>query len=93
MLFRKGTKKNFDVVLAAIAASEVRIMVCLSVRNRFHLFAISVRNEFICSKMVIFCYISKLLVVTKEVVKDSDFVLAVIAALEVKMLSWSFICL
>ena len=43
----KGVKKNFDVVLVAIAALEIRMLVCLSVRNEFHHFAMSVRNEFI----------------------------------------------
>ena len=45
----KSVKKNFDVVLVAIAALEVRMLVCLSVRNEFHHFAMSIRNEFICS--------------------------------------------
>ena len=31
----KGVKKNFNVVLVAIAAPEVRMVVCLSVRNKF----------------------------------------------------------
>ena len=38
----KGVKKNFDVVLVAIAAPEVRMLVCLSVCNEFHNFAMSV---------------------------------------------------
>ena len=52
-------KKNFDVVLAAIAALEVRMLVYLSVRNKFHYFTMSVRNEFTCSNrsMFIFQYI------------------------------------
>ena len=29
----KGDKKNFDVVLAAIAALEIRMLVCLAVCN------------------------------------------------------------
>ena len=31
----KSVKKNFDVVLVTIAALEVRMLVCLSVRNEF----------------------------------------------------------
>ena len=40
----KDIVKAFDVVLAAIAALEVRMLVCLSVHNEFHHFAMSVRN-------------------------------------------------
>ena len=36
--------KDYDVVLAAIAALKVRMLVYLSVRNEFHHFAISVHN-------------------------------------------------
>ena len=43
-----GVKKYFDVVLAAIATLEVRMLVCLSVLNEFQFFAMSIRNEFIC---------------------------------------------
>ena len=50
----KGVKKNFDVVLVGIAALEVRMLVCLSVCNEFHKFAMSVCNEFICSNGLIF---------------------------------------
>ena len=39
---------DFDVVPAAIAALEVIMLVCLSVRNEVPHFAISVRNEFVC---------------------------------------------
>ena len=34
----KGNNKNFDVDLAAIAALEVRMLVCFSVGNKFHHF-------------------------------------------------------
>ena len=44
----KGAKKSFDVVLAAIAALEIRMLVYLSIRNEFKPFAISVCNEFMC---------------------------------------------
>ena len=37
-----GVKKNFDIVLAAIATLEVRMLVCLSVLNEFHFFAMSI---------------------------------------------------
>ena len=50
----KDVEKNFDVVLVAIAALKVRMLVCLSVRNEFHHFAMSVRNEFICSNRLMF---------------------------------------
>ena len=39
-----GVKKTF-----AIAALKVRMFVCLSVRNEFNHFAMSVYNECICS--------------------------------------------
>ena len=50
----KGVKRNFDVVLVTIAALEVRMLVCLSVRNEFHHFSTSVHNEFICSNRLMF---------------------------------------
>ena len=53
VVVNKGVKKNFDVVLDAIAALDVRMLVCLSVRNEFYHFATSVRNEFICSNWLI----------------------------------------
>ena len=46
----------------------------------------SVRDMFICSKRLIFLYVSIFVVFTKNVVKDFDVVLAAIAALEVRML-------
>ena len=49
----KGVKKNFDVLVVK-AALEVRMLVCLSVCNEFHKFAMSVCNEFICSNGLIF---------------------------------------
>ena len=48
------TEPNFDVVLVAISALEVRMLVCLSVRNEFHPFAMSVCNESISSKRLMF---------------------------------------
>ena len=50
----KGVKKNFDVVLVATAALEVKMLVCWCVRNEFHHFAMSVRNTFICSNRLMF---------------------------------------
>ena len=50
----KGVQKNFDVVLAALAALEVKMLFCLSVFNEFHHFAMSVRNEFIFSHNLMF---------------------------------------
>ena len=73
----KGVKKNFDVVLAEIAALEIRMLVCLSfcneyyhfamsVRNEYYHFALSVRNQFICSNV---CNVCILVDVTKDVLK------------------------
>ena len=50
----KGVKKNLDVVLAAIAALEVRRLVCFSVPNDFHHLALLARNKFICSNRLMF---------------------------------------
>ena len=50
----KGVKRNFDVVLVTIVALEVRMLVCLSVRNEFHHFAMSGRNEFRCLNRLMF---------------------------------------
>ena len=52
----KDVKKNFDFVLAATAAREVKMLVYLSVRNKFHHFAMSVRNECICSNRLMFMF-------------------------------------
>ena len=46
--------EDSDLVLAAIAAPEVRMLVCFSVRNEFCHFAMSVRNEFICLNRLTF---------------------------------------
>ena len=56
----KGVEMNLDIVLAAIAALEVRRMVCLSVHIEFHHFAMCLRNEFLCSNwlmLVVFPYL------------------------------------
>ena len=45
----KDVVENSDVVLAAMAALEVRMLVCLAVRNNFRHFTMSVHNEFIRS--------------------------------------------
>ena len=60
----KGVKKNFDVVLAAIAALEVRMLVYLSVHKEFYHFAMSVLNSFLCTirlKFVMFLFLLLLL--------------------------------
>ena len=45
---------DFDAVLAAIAALEVRMSVRLSVCNEFRHLAISVRNKYVCSNRLMF---------------------------------------
>ena len=50
----KNIAEDSDVVLAAIATLEVRMLVYFSVHNEFHHFAMSVRNEFICSNRLMF---------------------------------------
>ena len=45
----KDVVENFDAVSAVIAALEVKMLACFSVRNEFHHLALFVRNEFICS--------------------------------------------
>ena len=52
----KGVKKNLDVILAAIAALEVRRMVYLPVRIQFHHFVMYVHKEFICSYWLMLVY-------------------------------------
>ena len=44
----KDVVEDFDVVLAATAAPEVRTLACFSVRNEFRHFSMSVHNEFKC---------------------------------------------
>ena len=54
MIVVQDVKKNFDVVLVAIAALEVRMLVCLSVLNEVHHFAMSVHKEIICPNRLMF---------------------------------------
>ena len=54
LLLLLGVKKNIDVILSAIAALEDRMLVYLSGRNQFQHFAMSVRNEFMCSNRLMF---------------------------------------
>ena len=49
----KDVVKNSDVVLAPITALEFRMLVSFSVHNKFHHFARSVCNDFICSKRLV----------------------------------------
>ena len=71
----KGVKKNFDVVLAAIVALEVRRSVCLFASRS----TIWVCNEFICLYVyMLVMFPCQPVVVTKCVVKESDVVCDVV---------------
>ena len=59
----KDVVNNFDVVLAAISAIVVRLLVCLSVCNEFHHFAMSVQIESISSNRLMFVIFQFLLLV------------------------------
>ena len=85
VVFTKGAKRKFDVVLATIAAPEVRIMVCLSVRNEVQHFAMSARNEHICSNRLMFVMLTCLSLLQRMFCRILMF-LAAIAVLEVRML-------
>ena len=50
----KDVVEDSDVDLAAIAALEVRMLVCLDVCNEFCHFVMSVCNKFICSNRLMF---------------------------------------
>ena len=50
----KGVKNSFDVALVVIADLEVRMLVCLLIRNKLYHFATSVFNELICSNRLMF---------------------------------------
>ena len=61
----KSVKNNVNVALAAMADLEVRMLVCLSVRNECHHFALSVRNEVICSNRLMFVMLPCLLLLLR----------------------------
>ena len=65
VIVTNGVKNDFDVTLAAIAALEVRMLVCLSVCNELPHFAISVRNELICSNKLMFVMFTCLLLLLR----------------------------
>ena len=67
MLF-VGTKdvvNGFKVVLAAILAQEVKMLVCVSVHNKLHNFAMFISNESLFSNYI--CYVSILVVGSNNV--------------------------
>ena len=56
---------EFDVVLAAIAVLAVTMLVSYFLCKDFRHFAMSVRNEFICSKWMMFVMFLSLLLVLR----------------------------